>query len=47
MAKSTVLNKEYRRRTAFSGHFLRRCVNNSFIKDISLSIGEDNLFIKK
>ncbi|MBV36167.1 MAG: hypothetical protein CMP47_12070 [Rickettsiales bacterium] len=47
MAKSTVLNKEYRRRTAFSGHFLRRCVNNSFIKDISLSIGERQFIYQK
>jgi len=40
MAKSLVLNKEYRRRQAYTKNFLNRQVHNSFSKDLNLSLGE-------
>jgi len=47
MAKSVVLDKEYSRRQRYTRSFLNRQVHNSFLKDLTLSVGERQFIYQK
>ena len=47
MAKSIILNKEFKRRQKYKETFLNKQVHNSFLKDLNFSVAERQVISQK